>query len=83
MSIQKTPYQKTYKLQTGSQEFTVDFKGCERQFHWLGISLICGKSDKHLTIYDSCNVECVAKNDKKCRTRKHFRCLQRYKHDEI
>ena len=32
MGIQKTPYHKTYELQTGSQEFTVDLKGCERQF---------------------------------------------------
>ena len=29
MGIQKTPYQKTYELQPGSQEFTVDFKGCD------------------------------------------------------
>ena len=30
ISIQKTPYGKTYKLQAGSQEFTVDFKSCDR-----------------------------------------------------
>ena len=39
MGIQKTPYRKTYKLQAGSQEFTVDFRGCDRQFDWLEISL--------------------------------------------
>ena len=32
MWMQKTSYQKTYELQTRSQEFIVDFKGCERQF---------------------------------------------------
>ena len=35
MGIQKTPYQKTYKLQVGCQEFTVDFDGCKRQLDWL------------------------------------------------
>ena len=57
MEIQKTPYQKMYELQAGSQEFTVDFKGCNRQFDWLDISLLYNKSDKHLTIYDSYNAE--------------------------
>ena len=65
MGIQKTPYQKTYELQAGSQEFTVDFKGCDRQFDWLEISLLCDKSDKHLTIYDSYNAECAARMIKK------------------
>ena len=32
MWMQKTSYQKTYEFQTRSQEFIVDFKGCERQF---------------------------------------------------
>ena len=49
MGIQKTQYQKIYELQTGSQEFTADFKGCERQFYWLEISLVYDESDKHLT----------------------------------
>ena len=83
MGIQKTAYQKTYELQTGSQEFTVDFKGCERQLDWLEISLIYDKSDKHLTIYDSYNAKYVAKMIKKYQNRKHFPCLQRYKHIEI
>lgn len=54
-------YQKSYELQTGSQEFTVDFKGCERQFDQLKISLVYDKSDKHLTIYGSYNAKCAAK----------------------
>ena len=61
MRIQKTPYQKTCKLQTGVQDFTVDFQGANRQFDWIEISLVYDKRDKHLTLYDSYNVECTAK----------------------
>ena len=61
MGIQKTRYQKTYELQTELQEFMVDFKGCERQFDLLEISLIYNKTDKHLIIYDSYNTKCAAK----------------------
>ena len=64
MGIQKTSYQKTYEPQAGSQEFTVDFKGCHRQFDWLEISLLYDKSHKHLTIYDSYNAECTARMTK-------------------
>ena len=61
MGIQKTAYQKTYELQTGVQDFTVDFQGANRQFDWIEISLVYDKSDKHLTLYGSYNVECAAK----------------------
>ena len=61
MEIQKTPYQKTLELQIGSQEFTVDFKGCKRQFYWLEMSLVYDKSDKQMTIYNSYNDECTAR----------------------
>ena len=37
MGIQKTPYQKTYELPPGSQEFTVDFMGCNRQFDFFAL----------------------------------------------
>ena len=63
--IKKAPYQKMYKLQAGSQEFTADFKSCNRQFDWLKISLLYDKSDKHLTNYDSYNVESAARMIKK------------------
>ena len=53
MGVQKTPYQKTYELQVGSQDFTVDSQGANRQFDWIEISLAYEKSDKHLTTYDS------------------------------
>ena len=55
MGIEKTPDQKTYELQAGSQEFTVDFKGCDRQLDWLKICLLYNKSDKHLTFCNSYN----------------------------
>ena len=61
MGVQKTPYQETYELQAGSQDFTVDFQGANGQFHWIEISLIYDKSDKHLTAYDSYNAECASK----------------------
>ena len=61
MGVQKTSYQKTYELQTGSQDFTVDFQGANRQFDWIEISLVHDKSDKHLTPYDSYNAETAAK----------------------
>ena len=61
MGVQKTPYQKTYELQAGSQDFMVDFQGANGQFDWIEISLIYDKSDKHLTAYDSYNAECASK----------------------
>ena len=59
--MQKTPYQKTYELQAGSQDFTVDFQGANRLINWIKISLVYNKSDKHVTAYDSYNAECVSK----------------------
>ena len=40
MDMQKTTYQKRYELPASSQEFTVIFKGCDRQLDWPEISLI-------------------------------------------
>ena len=61
MGVQKTPYQKTYELQTESQDFTVDFQGANRQFDWIEIYLIYDERDKHLLAYDSYNLEAAAK----------------------
>ena len=61
MGVQKIPYQRTYELQVGSQDFTVDFQGANRQFDWIEISLVHDKSDKHLTPYGSYNAECSSK----------------------
>ena len=51
-------------MQIGSQEFTVGFKVCDRQLDLLEVSLVYDKSDKHLTIYDSYNVECAVQKIK-------------------
>ena len=61
MGLQRTPYLKTYEVQTGTHDFTVDFIGASRQFDWIEISLVFDKSDKHLTIYDSHKVKCTAR----------------------
>ena len=45
----------------GSDSLTVEFYRASRQFDWLEISLVYDKSDKHLTMYDSCNAEYAAK----------------------
>ena len=44
IGVQKIPYQKTYEMQAGSQDFTVDFQGAKRQFDWIEISLAHDKS---------------------------------------
>ena len=57
MGAQKTPIQKTYEINTGSDSLNVEFLGSNRQFHWIEISIVLDKSDKHTTIYDSYNRE--------------------------
>ena len=47
-------------MQATSQDFTVDFQGCNREFDWPEILLAYNKNDKHLTIYDSCNAKWAA-----------------------
>lgn len=64
MGIPKTPYQKTYEVQIGSQELTVYFKGSDKRFDWLEVSVVYYKSDKHLTIHNSYNPECAAQKIK-------------------
>ena len=60
MGAQKTPRQKTYEIQTGSDTLNVEFLGSNRQFDWIEISIVPDKSDKHTTIYDSYNREMAA-----------------------
>ena len=43
------------------QDFTCTFKGGQREFDWLKISIVCDKSYRHTTIYDSYDVELAAK----------------------
>ena len=56
MGAQKTPIQKTYKINAGQDSIT--------QFDWIELSLVNDKSDKHTTIYDSYNAEMAAKTIK-------------------
>ena len=60
MGAQKTPIQKTYEIQKGSDSRNVEFLGANRQFDWIEISIVPDKSHKHTTIYDSYNREMAA-----------------------
>ena len=60
MGAQKTPIQKTYEIQKGSNSLNIEFLGANRQFDWIEISIVPDKSDKHATIYNSYNREMAA-----------------------
>ena len=47
------PLSEKFEIATATQSLTVTFKGAQRQFEWLEISLVYDKSYQHLTIYDS------------------------------
>ena len=65
MGVQKSPLQKTYEMSVGTDSINVELFGANRQFDWVEISLVFFyKSDKHLTTYDSYNVELASKNIK-------------------
>ena len=64
MGAQKTPIQKTYEINTGSDSLNVEFLGSNRQFDWIEISIVPDKSDKHRTIYDSYNRELASQTIK-------------------
>ena len=53
-------YQQLFKINRGMQDFTCTFKGAQRQFDWLEISIIYNKSYQHTTVYDSYDLELVA-----------------------
>ena len=54
----KTPYQKSYELNIGVKLFTVDFRGANKQFSFLEISIVYDcKNNQHNLICDSYNVE--------------------------
>ena len=61
MGVLPSPYQQEFETATGMQSLTVTFKGVQRPFEWLEISLVYDKSYQHLTIYDSCDLELAAK----------------------
>ena len=67
MGTQKTPLQKTYEINVGQDSIDVELVGANRQFDWIELSLVYGKSDKHATIYDSYNYEIAARTIKSVR----------------
>ena len=61
MGTQKTPIQKTYKINVGQDSLDIDFLETNRQFDWIELCLVYDKSDKHTTIYNIYNVEMDSK----------------------
>ena len=55
------PSQQLFKINKGTQNFTFTFKGAQRQFDWLEISIVYDKSYQHTTIYDSYDLQLAAK----------------------
>ena len=55
--IKKTPLQKCYKMISGSQSRTITFNKAFKQFSFLETSLAFDRSDRHMSIYVSCNTE--------------------------
>ena len=58
--IKPSPYQKSYEINVGSQSHVVEFKGTNKQFSFIEISLVFDKSEQHNSIYDSYNFELAA-----------------------
>ena len=56
------PYQQLFEINKRTQSFTCTFKGVQRQFDWLEISIVYDKSYQHTTIYDSYDLELAAKS---------------------
>ena len=55
--IKAAPYQKSFEVNVGTQSVVVEFKGVNKQFSFLEISLVYDKSEQHNNVYDSYNVE--------------------------
>ena len=55
--IKPMPYQKSYEINTGAQSFVVDFRWVNKQLAFLSVSLVYDKSDQHITVFDSYNIE--------------------------
>ena len=58
--IKPKPFQKTFEINVGSQSHVAEFKGSNKQFSFLEISLVYDKSVQHNSIYDSYNAELAA-----------------------
>ena len=55
--IKPTPYQKSYGINTGINSLVVDFKGSNKQFLFIKISLVYDESNHHSTLHDGYNCE--------------------------
>ena len=55
------PYQQEIEVNRGTQDFTCTLKGAQRQFDWSEISVVYDKSYQHTTIYDSYDLELIAR----------------------
>ena len=64
IGAQKTPIEKTYEINVGKDSLNIDILASNRRFDRLELPLICDRSDKHTTIYDSYNVELATKTVK-------------------
>ena len=60
--IKPTPYQKSFEVNVGTQSHVVEFKGANKQFSFIKISLVYDKSEQHNSVYDSYNIELAATN---------------------
>ena len=58
--IKPTPYQNSYEVNVGTQTNVVEFKGKNKQFSFVEISLVYDKSELHNSVYDSYNAELAA-----------------------
>ena len=56
-----SPYQQRFEMNTGTQTYTCTFKGVQRQFDWLEISIVYDKCFQHATICDSYDLELASK----------------------
>ena len=57
MGTQKTPIQKTYKINVGHDSLDIDTLGANSHFDWTELSSVYDKSNKHTTIYDIYNIK--------------------------
>ena len=60
LGVLPSPYQELFEINTSTQRFTCTFKGGQRHFGWLEISIVYNKSYQHMTIYDSYDLELAA-----------------------
>ena len=58
--MKSTPYQKSFEVNTGTQSHVVEFKGANKQFSFIEISLVYDKIEQHTSVYDSDNIELAA-----------------------